>query len=99
MTAWFRVYPGSALPRRLTSEDVEYLDGAFRHAHGVFADDPATGLELARHMAASVLNQRGFDADALLRPFHASPDSDPGEIRQTLVALAAAIDRIAVDGG
>ena len=99
MTAWFRVYPGSALPRRLTSEDVEYLDGALTHAYGVFIDDPATGLELARHMAASVLNRRGFDTAALLRPFHASRDSDPAEIRQTLLALASAIGRIAVNGG
>jgi hypothetical protein len=98
MTAWFRVYPGSALPRRLTPEDVEYLDEALRHAYGVFADDPATGLDLARTMTASVLNRRGFDADALLRPFHASPSSDSEEIRQTLVQLAAAIDRIAVNG-
>lgn len=100
MTAWFRVYPGSALPCRLTSADVEYLDGALKHAHGVFVDDPATGLDLARTMTASVLNRRGFDdTDALLGPFHASQDSDPGEILQTLVALAAAIDRIAVNGG
>ena len=98
MTAWFRVYPGSALPRRLTADDVEYLDGALRHAYGVFVDDPVTGLDLARTMAASVLNRRGLDADTLLRPFHASQDSDPEEIRQTLGALAAAIDRIAVDG-
>lgn len=99
MTAWFRVYPGSALPRRLTPEDVEYLDGALTHARGVFVDDPATGLDLARHMAASVLNRRGFDADALLRPFHASRDSGPAEIRQALLALASAIDRIALNGG
>lgn len=99
MTAWFRVYPGSALPRRLTSEDVEYLDGAFTNAYGVFAHDPATGLDLARHMAASVLNRRGLDAEALLRPFHARQDSDPKEIRQTMDALAAAMDRIAVNGG
>ena len=99
MTAWFRVYPGSALPRRLTADDVEYLDGALQHAYGVFVDDPATALELARTMAASVLKQRGFDADALLRPFQASPASDPGEIRQTMLQLAAAIGRIAVEGG
>lgn len=99
MTAWFGVYPGSALPHRLTADDVEYLDGAMTHASGMFVDDPATGLDLARTMAASVLNLRGLDADALLRPFHASRDSDPDEIRQTLAALAAAIDRIAVDGG
>jgi len=99
MTAWFLVYPGSALPRRLTPEDVEYLDGALTHACGVFVDDPATGLDLARHIAASVLNRRGFDADVLLRPFHASRDSEPAEIRQILLALASAIDRIAVNGG
>lgn len=98
MTAWFRVYPGSALPRRLTADDVEYLDGALRHAYGVFVDDPATGLELARTMAASVLKQRGFDAETLLSPYQAPPAADAGEIRQTLVQLAAAIGRIAVDG-
>ncbi|MBS2532843.1 hypothetical protein KGQ20_08660 [Catenulispora sp. NF23] len=99
MTAWIRVFPGSALPGRLTAEDVEYLDGALRNAYGVFPHDPATGLDLARTMAASVLNRRGLDAATLLRPFHASPNSDAGEIRQTLDALAVAIDRIAVDGG
>jgi hypothetical protein len=99
VTAWFRLYPGSALPRRLTRDDVEYLDGALRHAYGVFVDDPATALDLARTMAASVLNLRGFDADALLRPFEPARGSGPGEIRQTLAALAAAIDRIAVNGG
>jgi len=98
MTAFYRVYPGDALPRRLTADDVEYLDGALRHASGVFADDPATGLDLARTMAASVLNQRGFDADALLRPFHVAPSDGPEEIRQTLRELAATLGRIAVAG-
>ena len=99
MTAWIRVYPGSALPRRLTADDVEYLDGAMRNAYGVFADDPVTGLDLARTMAASVLNLRGLDADTLLRPFHASQDADRQEVLRTMGALAAAIDRIAVNGG
>lgn len=99
MTAWFQVFPGSALPRRLTAEDVEYLDGALRNAYGVFVSDPVTGLDLARTMTASVLNRRGFDTDALLRPFHASPSDDPRQIRQTLAELAATIDRIAVYGG
>lgn len=98
MTAWYRVYPGSALPRRLTAADVDYLDTAVRRAYGVFVDDPATGLELARAMAASVLTRRGFDADEVLRPYRASPASGPGEILQALTSLAAAIDRIAVDG-
>lgn len=98
MTAWYQVFPGSALPRRLTADDVEYLDLSLKNAYGVFVDDPATGLELARTMAASVLKQRGFDSDALLRPFRVSPASDPEEIRQTLDRLAAALDRIAVDG-
>jgi len=98
MTAWIRVYPGSALPRRLTADDVEYLDGAMRHAYGVFDDDPVTGLDLARTMAASVFNLRGLDADTLLRPFHASQGADRAEVLQTMGALAAAIDRIAVDG-
>ena len=99
MTAWIRQYPGSALPRRLTAEDVEYLDGAMVNAYGVFQHDPATGLDLARVMAASVLNKRGFDADSLLRPFHSAEGSEPEEIERTLAALAAAIDRIAVNGG
>ena len=99
MTAWFHAYPGSALPRRLTPEDVEYLDGALRHACGVFVDDPATGLELARTMAASVLKRRGFDTDAVLGPFQAPPAADRGELRRTLLALEAAIGRIAVNGG
>ena len=98
MTAWFRVYPGSALPRRLTAEDVEYLDGALRHAYGVFVDDPATGLDLARTMVASVLRRRGFDTDAVLRPYQPPPAADPGELRRMLTALAAEVDRIAVDG-
>lgn len=99
MTAWIRLYPGSAMPRRLTAEDVEYLHGALRNAYGVFQHDPATGLELARVMAASVLNKRGFDTESLLRPFHSAQGSEPGEIKQTLAALAATIDRIAVTGG
>ncbi|MEY9935483.1 hypothetical protein ABH926_010165 [Catenulispora sp. GP43] len=99
MTAWFRVYPGSTLPRRLTPEDVDYLDTAMRNAYGVFVDDPATGLDLARTMTASVLNARGFDAATILRPYHAPPESDPAEILQTMADLAAAIDRIAVNGG
>lgn len=99
MTAWIQVFPGSALPRRLTAEDVEYLDGALRNAYGVFVHDPVTGLDLARTMAASVLNRRGFDTETLLRPFHASPADDPRQIRQTLAELAATIDRIAVYGG
>jgi hypothetical protein len=98
MTAWFRVYPGSALPRRLTPEDVEYLGGALRHACGVFVDDPARGLALARTMAASVLKRRGFDADAVLRPFQVPPTAKPAELRRTLLALEAAIGRIAVNG-
>ena len=98
MTAWYRVYPGSTLPRRLTTSDVDYLDNAMRHAYGVFIDDPATGLELARTMAASVLNRRGFNAEEVLRPYQAAPESDPVEILQALAALSAAIDRIAIDG-
>ena len=99
MTAYYRLYPGSALPYRLTADDVEYLDGAMRHAYGVFVDDPVTGLDLARTMVASVLNLRGLDAETMLRPFHASQDSDPEEIRRTMGELAAAVDRIAVEGG
>lgn len=99
MTVWHSVYPGQALPRRLTSEDVEYLEGALKNARGVFVHDPETGLDLARTMAASVFNRRGLDADALLRPFHASPGDDTEEIRDTLNALEAAISRIAVCGG
>ena len=98
MTAWYRVYPGSALPRRLTAEDIAYLDEAMRHAYGVFVHDPATGLEMARATTASVLNARGFNATEMLRPFHASPESEPAEILQSLTDLAATIDRIAVAG-
>lgn len=98
MTAWFRVYPGSALPRRLTPEDVEYLDNALQHAYGVFVDDPATGLCLACTMVGSVLRRRGFDTDAVLHPYQAPPTADTGELRRILTALAAAVDRIAVDG-
>jgi hypothetical protein len=98
MTAWIRVYPGSFLPCRLTADDVEYLDGALRNAYGVFVDDPATALDLARTMAASVLNQRGFDAAALLRPFHVPSAGEPEEIRQSLLDLAATLARIAVEG-
>lgn len=77
MTAWYRVYPGSALPRRLTTADVDYLDSAVRRAYGVFVDDPATGLELARTMAATVLNRRGFDADEVLRSLPGPPGVRP----------------------
>jgi hypothetical protein len=98
MTAWIRLYPGSALPRRLTAEDVAYLDETMRHAYGVFAHDPVTALDLARTMTASVLNSRGIDADEVLRPFHASPGSDAREIRLALAQLAVVIDQIAVDG-
>lgn len=64
----------------------------------MFVDDPATGLAVARAMAASVLNQRGFDAEEVLSPFQVPPASDPEEIRQTLVELAAALAGVAVDG-
>jgi hypothetical protein len=98
MTTWIRSYPGSVLPRRLTPDDVAYLNGALRHAYGVFIDDPATGLEVARTMAASVLHRRGFDADEVLRPYEAPPSAGPEDLRTKLTGLAAALERIAVDG-
>ncbi|MFL6115235.1 MAG: hypothetical protein ACJ786_28385 [Catenulispora sp.] len=100
MTVWFRADPATTPgPRRLTPEDAAYLDGALRHAYGVFIDDPATGLDVARTMATGVLTRRGFDADALLRPFEPRPAADRDELRLMLEGLAAAIGRIVADGG
>ncbi|GAA2015638.1 hypothetical protein GCM10009839_08690 [Catenulispora yoronensis] len=78
--------------QRLTSDDRRYIEESWKHAAGMFPQNPKVALDVAHNAVASVLNSRGIDSVRV----PAMPDNvdsaSPEELRQELLRYEAIVN-------
>ena len=69
----------------ITDEDRRYIEESWRHAEGMFPDNPEAALDMAQSTVTSVFHLRGLDDDRVQIEPQELEAASPEELRRKLL--------------